>query len=150
MRVLALDVGTKRIGVAFADTGVRIAVPRGMIPVDGNEKAEIVRQFRLEKAKLIVSGLPRNHRGEETRQTAAVRAFIDELKTAFAEANLSIPEVIFQDESYTSVVAEEHLKSVSRRDRADGKVDSEAATLILQDFLERPDLSEIEQKITEE
>ena len=119
MRVLALDVGTKRIGVAFADTGVRIA-------------------------------LPRNNSGEETRQTAAVRAFIDELKTAFAEANLSIPEVIFQDESYTSVVAEEHLKSVSRRDRADGKVDSEAATLILQDFLERPDLSEIEQKITEE
>jgi putative transcription antitermination factor YqgF len=121
-----------------------------MIPVDGNEKAEIVRQFRLEKAKLIVSGLPRNNSGEETRQTAAVRAFIDELKTAFAEANLSIPEVIFQDESYTSVVAEEHLKSVSRQDRADGKVDSEAATLILQDFLERPDLSEIEQKITEE
>lgn len=150
MRVLALDVGTKRIGVAFADTGVRIAVPRGMIPVDGNEKAEIVRQFRLEKAKLIVSGLPRNNSGEETRQTAAVRAFIDELKMAFAEANLSIPEVIFQDESYTSVVAEEHLKSVSRQDRADGKVDSEAATLILQDFLERPDLSEIEQKITEE
>ena len=66
MRILALDIGTKRIGVAFADTKVRIAIPRGMIPVDGDEMAEIAKQFRLEKADLIVSGLPRNNQGEET------------------------------------------------------------------------------------
>ena len=43
MRILALDVGTKRIGYAYADTNVRIAIPRGMIPVDGNEMAEIAK-----------------------------------------------------------------------------------------------------------
>ena len=150
MRVIALDVGTKRIGVAFADTKVRIAIPRGMIPVDGNELAEIAKQFRLEKAQLIVSGLPRNNSGEATRQTESVQNFIIALKEYFVKHEQKAPEVYFQDESYTSVVAEEHLGSLSRRDRSAGKVDSEAATLILQDFLERSDLAEIEKKITEE
>lgn len=148
MRILALDVGTKRIGIAFADSKVRIAIPRGMIPVDGNEMDVIIRQFRLEKADLIVSGLPRNNSGEATRQTEAVQNFIIALKEHFVKHEQFCPEVVFQDESYTSVVAEEHLRTVSRQDRADGKVDSEAAALILQDFLERADLAKIEASIT--
>ena len=79
MRILALDIGTKRIGVAFADTAVRIAIPRGMIPVDGNEMATIAKQYRLEKADLIVSGLPRNNQGEETAQTKIVQDLIAKL-----------------------------------------------------------------------
>ena len=146
MRILALDVGTKRIGVAFADTAVRIAIPRGMIPVDGNEFAEIAKQFRLEKADIIVSGSPRNNSGEETRQTESVRQFIDGLKQYFVEQGNAEPEVFFQDESYTSITAEELLKP-TRADRKAGKVDEEAAAVILQDFLERPDLKEIEEKL---
>lgn len=148
MRIIALDVGTKRIGLAFADTAVRIAIPRGMIPVDGNEMAEIAKQYRLEKANLIVSGLPRNNSGEATRQTEAVQNFIITLKDYFVKQEHFEPEVYFQDESYTSVEAEERLHGASRQDRADGKVDSEAATLILQDFLERSDLHDIESKIS--
>ena len=146
MRILALDVGTKRIGVAFADTAVRIAIPRGMIPVDGNEFAEIAKQFRLEKADIIVSGSPRNNSGEETRQTESVRQFIDGLKQYFVEQGNAEPKVFFQDESYTSITAEELLKP-TRADRKAGKVDEEAAAVILQDFLERPDLKEIEGKL---
>ena len=146
MRILALDVGTKRIGVAFADTAVRIAVPRNMIPVDGNELAEIAKQFRLEKADIIVSGRPRNNSGEETRQTEAVHTFIIALKDYFVKHEQKEPPVFFQDESYTSVAAEELLKP-TRADRAAGKVDVEAATLILQDFLERSDLSRIEEEL---
>lgn len=146
MRILALDVGTKRIGVAFADTAVRIAIPRGMIPVDGNEFAEIAKQFRLEKADIIVSGSPRNNSGEETRQTESVRQFIDGLKQYFIEQGNAEPKVFFQDESYTSITAEELLKP-TRADRKAGKVDEEAAAVILQDFLERPDLKEIEEKL---
>ena len=146
MRILALDVGTKRIGVAYADTAVRIAIPRGMIPVDGNEFAEIAKQFRLEKADIIVSGSPRNNSGEETRQTESVRQFIDGLKQYFVEQGNAEPKVFFQDESYTSITAEELLKP-TRADRKAGKVDEEAAAVILQDFLERPDLKEIEEKL---
>lgn len=146
MRILALDVGTKRIGVAFADTAVRIAIPRGMIPVDGNELAEIAKQFRLEKADIIVSGSPRNNSGEETRQTESVRQFIDALKRYFVEQGNAEPKVYFQDESYTSITAEELLKP-TRADRKAGKVDEEAAAVILQDFLERPDLKQIEEEL---
>ena len=146
MRVIALDVGTKRIGVAFADTKVRIAIPRGMIPVDGNELAEIAKQFRLEKAQLIVSGLPRNNSGEATRQTESVQNFIIALKEYFVKHEQKKPKVYFQDESYTSIAAEELLKP-TRADRQAGKVDEEAAVIILQDFLERPDLRQIEEEV---
>lgn len=147
MRILALDVGTKRIGLAFADSAVRIAVPRQMVAVDGNEFAEIAAQYAREQAELLVVGRPRNNRGETTRQTASVENFIIALKEYFVKHKQLEPPVIMQDESYTSVQAEDNLGNVSRRDRAAGKVDVEAATLILQDFLERSDLSEIEQNI---
>ena len=148
MRILALDVGTKRIGVAFADTAVRIAIPRGMIPVDGNELAEIAKQFRLEKADIIVSGSPRNNSGEETRQTEAVHNFIISLQDYFVKHEQKELKVYFQDESYTSITAEELLKP-TREDRKAGKVDEEAAAVILQDFLERPDLKRIEEELND-
>ena len=146
MRILALDVGTKRIGVAYADTSVRIALPRGMVPVDGNEFAEIAKKYRLEGADCIVSGLPRNNSGEETRQTATVNDFIIALKDYFVKHEQKEPPVFFQDESYTSIAAEERLHP-TRADRAAGLVDAEAATVILQDFLERPDLAQIEESL---
>lgn len=148
MRILALDIGTKRIGVAFADTAVRIAIPRGMIPVDGNEMATIAKQYRLEKADLIVSGLPRNNQGEETAQTKIVQDFIAKLKAYFVERDGSEPIVKYQDESLTSVAAETHFKhDVSRAEREAGKVDAEAAAIILQDFIETANLDQLEEEI---
>lgn len=148
MRVIALDVGTKRIGVAFADSKVRIAIPRGMIPVDGNEFAAIAKTYRLEKAELIVAGLPRNSKGEETQQTQLVREFIEKLKNYFAEQMQVELVVRFQDESLTSVMAESYLgEEVSRADRAAGKVDTEAAAIILQDFLESTNFEQLEKEI---
>ena len=151
MRIIALDVGTKRIGVAFADASVRIAVPRTMIPVDGNELAAIAKQFRLEGAEVIVSGLPRNNQGEETAQTAVVREFIDKLAQYFKEHEQNQPLIKFQDETLTSVEAEQYLTAntheFSRKDRATGILDSEAATIILQDFLESVNFNELEQEL---
>lgn len=144
MRVLALDVGTRRIGVAFADTSVRIAIPREMIPVDGNELANIAKNLRLEKAEVLVCGFPRNSKGEATQQTALVQEFIEKLKAYLVEKGQNLPEIRFQDESLTSVMAETQLsrkKELTRKDRADGIVDSEAAAIILQDFLESADLT---------
>ena len=143
MRVLALDVGTRRIGVAFADTSVRIAVPRAMIPVDGNELANIAKNLRLEKAETLVCGFPRNSKGEATKQTELVQEFVAKIKAYLVENGQQVPEIRFQDESLTSVMAEAQLsrkRELTRRDRADGIVDSEAAVIILQDYLESADL----------
>lgn len=148
MRILALDIGVKRIGVAFADTKVRIAIPRGMIPVDGEELAAIAKNYRLEKAELIVAGLPRNNQGEETQQTQYVRDFIQKLQAYFAEQEKTRLFVRFQDESLTSVMAETRFgNNISRTDRATGKVDAEAAAIILQDFIETTNIEQLEEEI---
>lgn len=143
MRVLALDVGTRRIGVAFADTSVRIAIPRAMIPVDGNELANIAKNLRLENAEILVCGYPRNSKGEATKQTELVQEFVEKIKAYLVENGQKVPEIHFQDESLTSVLAETQLsrkRELTRKDRADGIVDSEAAVIILQDYLESADL----------
>jgi putative Holliday junction resolvase len=148
MRILALDIGVKRIGIAFADTKVRIAIPRGMIPVDGEELAAIAKNYRLEKAELIVAGLPRNNQGEETQQTQYVRDFIQKLQAYFTEQEKTQLLVRFQDESLTSVMAEARFgNNISRNDRAAGKVDAEAAAIILQDFIETTNIEQLEEEI---
>jgi putative Holliday junction resolvase len=144
MRIVALDIGEKRIGTAYADTKVRIAIPREMIPVDGNELANIAKFCRLEKAEVLVSGYPRNSQGEATKQTEFVVDFVEKIKAYFESIGQALPRIYFQDESLTSVTAEERLSSkkheLSRNDRAKGIVDSEAATIILQDFIENTKL----------
>lgn len=144
MRIVALDIGEKRIGTAYADTKVRIAIPREMIPVDGNELANIAKFCRLEKAEVLVSGYPRNSQGEATKQTEFVVSFVEKIKAYFESIGQALPRIYFQDESLTSVTAEERLSSkkheLSRNDRAKGIVDSEAAAIILQDFIENTKL----------
>lgn len=125
---LCLDVGERRIGVAVGDTGVRIAVPLDTIEVDGTELQRIAELYLKQNATAIVVGYPRNQSGEPTAQTAYVEQFADQVKEFAA--------VIFQDESLTSVLAEQQL-SASKRPYAKADIDAQAAALILQDFLER-------------
>ena len=150
MRIIALDVGEKRIGTAVADSNIRIALPRQMIPVDGNEFSEIAKLFMRENAKAIISGLPHNNSGETTRQTESVQNFISALKDYFEAQNITAA-FAFQDESWTSEQAKDHIAAkkhaVTRQDRDSGGIDSEAATIILQDFLEGPRLHELKEKL---
>ena len=130
MRIIGLDVGEKRIGVARADSDTRIAVPIGFIEVDGSEWQEIARLARLNNTDCFVLGLPRSNEGNETVQSAYVRNFAKTLKEKMPEAKIR-----FQDESLTSVVAEERLKS-RKKPYQKGDIDAEAASIILQDFVE--------------
>ena len=130
MRILGLDIGEKRIGVAKADSKTRIAVPVGFINVDGSEWRRIARIASLQGTNFFVLGLPRSNEGTETQQSLYVRNFAQELIRQIPGA-----KVRFQDESLTSVVAEERLKS-RKRVYEKGEIDAEAATIILQDFIE--------------
>lgn len=125
--LLALDVGEKRIGVASATTAIRIAVPMGAIQVDGDEVKAIAEMVIREGADTVVIGYPRNQAGEPTAQTAYAEAFADKLK--------DIAPVVFQDESLTSVLAEQRLKSYGKPYSKED-IDTQAAVLILQDYLE--------------
>lgn len=126
---LALDVGEKRIGVAVGDSGVRIAVPYDTIEVDGSEIERITRIAVDENTDTIVVGYPRNQSGEATAQTAYVEAFAKNLVDI-------APNIVFQDESLTSVLAEQRLKAQGAT-YSKGDIDAQAATIILQDYLER-------------
>lgn len=126
---MSLDVGEKRIGVAVADTGIRIAVPFTTIEVDGSEVAAIAEVAVKERAGTIVVGYPRNQQGEATAQTAFVEAFTEKLADIDAR-------IVFQDESLTSVLAEQRLKA-HNRPYSKGDIDAQAAAIILQDYLEQ-------------
>lgn len=131
MKLIALDVGSKRIGVAKADSTVRIAIPYSAVEVDGNEFKKIASLARAWDINSFVIGLPRNSKGEETEQSKYARKFAAELKRQISGA-----KVCFQDESLTSVEAEKRLKN-RKKGYNKGDIDSEAAAIILQDFLEQ-------------
>ncbi len=126
-RFIALDVGEKRIGVAVGDSAVCIAIPYDTFAVDGHEVQRIAELAITEDANTIVVGYPRNQRGEPTAQTAFVEDFAGQL--------VDIAEAVYQDESLTSVLAEEHLQR-TRKSYSKADIDSQAAALILQDYLE--------------
>lgn len=127
--LISLDVGEKRIGVAVADESVRISVPFTTLEVDGSELEAIAELVVKEGAEKVIVGYPRNQSGEPTAQTRYVEQFGDRLK----DMQLSIE---YQDESLTSVLAEQYLQSHGKPySKAD--IDAQAAALILQDYLEQ-------------
>lgn len=127
--LISLDVGEKRIGVAVADTAVRIAVPFSTVEVDGTEIEQIKVIVEKELVSTIVIGYPRNQAGEATSQTEYVEAFAQTLEL------LGVP-IVFQDESLTSVLAEQQLTAHGKPyTKAD--IDAQAAAIILQDYLEQ-------------
>lgn len=126
--IVCLDVGEKRIGVAVADTSVRIAVAFDTIDVDGNEIEAIARIVVSEQADTIVVGYPRNQSGEATKQTEYVETFAERLNDIAAH-------IVFQDESLTSVHAEQRLVA-HKRPYTKADIDAQAAAIILQDYLE--------------
>lgn len=127
-RLVALDVGERRIGVALGDTLVRLASPYTTLHVDGSEVNQIQRLVEEQSAETIVIGYPRNSQGEKTAQTAYVLEFAKKLQ--------SIPvQIVFQDESLTSVLAEDRLKS-HKKPYSKEDIDAYAAAIILDDYLE--------------
>ena len=125
-KFLGIDYGTKRIGLATGDDAAKLASP--LTTVGPAELAGVIE--REGPFAAVVVGLPRSLNGAETAQTLAVRRFTDDVLWR----KLRI-EPVFQDEAATSQVAEERLKEIGKPyDKAD--IDSEAAAIILQDYLD--------------
>jgi putative Holliday junction resolvase len=126
--IVCLDIGEKRIGVAVGDSVIRIAVPFETIEVDGSEIEAIAEVVFKENADVLVIGYPRNQAGEPTAQTK----YVEEFAKRLSDINSNI---VFQDESLTSVIAEQQLASYGRPySKAD--IDAQAAAIILQDYIE--------------
>jgi putative Holliday junction resolvase len=133
MRILALDHGTKRVGLALSDETATIAQPLEFIaaePLDDLLKRlkNIIDSKRVEE---ILIGLPRNMNGTYGPAAEKAREFAARLRTEF-----SIP-VKTWDERLTSVQANRYLiEAGMRRDKRKTKVDQTAAAILLQSYLD--------------
>lgn len=129
MRIVALDYGEKRVGVAAGDTEFRVAFPVGVLPPDMDT---IVRCLLEQGAERVVVGVPYHLSGERGSRVLLVEAFIEELR-----ARVAI-EVDTLDERLTSREAERRLiESGFRRNKRKQVQDALAATLILETYLAR-------------
>lgn len=128
VNLVCLDVGEKRIGVAIGNNQIRIAIPFDTIEVDGSEIEKISEIVSDQDAEIIVVGYPRNQSGDATKQTEYVQKFSERL-------DVIEKKVVFQDESLTSVMAEQRLISY-KKPYSKADIDAQAAAIILQDFME--------------
>ena len=133
MRILALDHGTVRVGVAISDELKMIAQPLEFIPAEPFDRfVERLKEIIAEKpVEQIILGMPRNMDGSYGPAAAKVREFIAVLKETIA-----VP-ILTWDERLTSTQANRFLvqANVSRKDRKQ-KVDQAAAAILLQSFLD--------------
>ena len=133
-KILAVDWGSVRIGLAVSDDLGLTAQGLGIVPRTGEAQTldAIEGQVRALGVEVIVVGLPRNMDGSDGPSAEAARTFARAL-----EERLQLP-VHLWDERLTSLAAERMLvgAGVRRRTRR-GLVDQVAATLILQGFLDR-------------
>lgn len=132
MRWLALDHGTKNIGIAFSDELEILAFPFDVWP--NQEDGTLVRLVRLAKeegAQALLVGLPRHKDGTESATAPLARAFGETLRD-----RTGLPLLLW-DERLTSVEAERLLaqRGVKPKDRK-AKLDAAAAAVMLQDLLE--------------
>jgi putative Holliday junction resolvase len=133
MRTLALDHGTKRIGVAVSDETKTIAQPLEYIPAEPlADLLERLQTILTEKEiDLILIGMPRNMDGTYGPAAEKVQAFVEVLKTA-----TNIPIKLW-DERLTSTMANRFLiQGNVRRDKRKEKVDKTAAAILLQSYLD--------------
>ena len=139
MRIVGLDVGERRIGVAISDASATLARPVGVIRVHALDEqaatvaaAEVARLSEADDSvSAIVVGLPRRLDGSPTDLTARVETFARQL-----EARSHLP-VTLQDERLSSREAESRLALREKDWRArKARLDAAAAAVILQDYLD--------------
>lgn len=130
-RIMGLDVGGKRTGVAIADELDISASPIGFVPRGGDDLAELRALIARYGITRLVVGLPSSLSGREGMQAADVRAYADSLA-----AELGLP-IAYWDERLTSTMAERSLiDSGARRSKRKEQIDAVAAAIMLQSYLD--------------
>mgnify|MGYP003404452426 FL=1 len=127
MKILGIDYGTKRVGLAISDESQTLA--RELNILSPKEFwMQIEQLIETEGIERVIIGLPLNMSGEPTQSTAVAQEFYDELNNRFIKTGRKI-DVEFMDERLSSVMAE----SMGRKT----DVDSLAAQIVLQNYLNK-------------
>ena len=134
MRLMGIDFGDARVGIALSDPLGIMAQGYGTIKNDGTEKLyeEILSIIKEKEVTKIVIGLPKNMDGTEGFRADATKAFAETLKT-YTNA-----EIDFSDERLTTVSAHGFLSEMNvRGGKRKGVVDTLSAALILENYMKR-------------
>ena len=132
-RLLGVDHGDRRIGLALSDPIPIIASPLKTLSVKNNQEAlnEILAIIKEHDVVLVVVGLPIGLKGQETAQTKHVKKFADDLTKNGIK-------VALQDERLTSVSAKRSLLEQQKKaSKNKGLVDQTAAAILLQQYIDR-------------
>ncbi len=121
-KILGIDYGKSKVGLALADLETKIAVPLEVVKND-NLLSIINELIKSEDIEKIVVGLPLNMSGQESDQTREVKQFVEDLKLSFKI------EVITEDERLSTVQAQKAGKR--------GEDDAVAAMYILQSYIDK-------------
>ncbi len=123
MNILAIDYGTKNIGLAWCQTGLDVVLPYGKISEakESDKLQKLAELITKESIDKLIVGLPIGLKGEENNNTKKIRNFVDKLKA------ITKIKIEFIDERFSSLEA----------DRLDGGAsrDEKAAMIILQSYL---------------
>lgn len=130
MKVLAVDFGTKRVGIAVGDTELGIAVPKGVLKNDQHLIDKLLEIIHSAKVERVVVGLPLTPSGKEGERAKLVREFVDKLRDKLQDV-----EIELLDERYTSMEAERRLKNLPPKKRKE-ILDALSAQIILEDYLQ--------------
>jgi putative Holliday junction resolvase len=133
-RVLGVDYGSQRIGLSLSDPLGIIAQPIAALKNDSSLFINLQQLSIRENVKLIVVGMPFNLKGQHAQKADEVQKFIELLKE-----KLGI-EVVAWDERFTTSIAHQTMQTMGtkkkERQKKDGRIDSMAAAIILQGFLD--------------
>jgi putative Holliday junction resolvase len=130
-RILGLDIGSKRIGVAVSDEEGMLASPTTMVERGRNDRAAFRQLLDRWQPILLVSGLPTGLSGREGPQAAETRVYAESLAD-----DLDLP-LEYYDERLSSAIAERALLEAGfSRERRKERIDSMAAAVMLQGYLD--------------
>jgi putative Holliday junction resolvase len=137
-RVAALDLGQKRIGLAYSDSARTLASPWGVLERSGDagrDRAAVVEAVREMEAVTVVVGLPLSLTGAAGPAARATLVEVEALKVALEPLGVAVETA---DERFTTVEAQRSLTSAGRNAKASRRViDSAAAMVLLQAWLDR-------------
>lgn len=133
-RILGIDYGSHRVGLSISDPLGLIAQPIGALQNDNSLFTNLKRLVNSEDIKIIVVGMPLNLKGQRGKKADEVQQFIELLKT-----KLEV-EVMIWDERFTTTIAQKTILAMGtkkkERQKKDGRIDSIAASIMLQGFLD--------------
>ncbi|MFC2145459.1 Holliday junction resolvase RuvX [Actinomycetota bacterium] len=128
MKILGLDIGEKRIGIAISDKDEKLSAPLDIINNDSNFEANIGKIINEHNIKKIVIGMPYTLKGDIGTQARRVIRFVED------NIDFENVDIDYFDERFTSSIPEYNMK---KNDLKKKDIDKLSAAIILQDYLDK-------------